>query len=151
MHNLDKKITENLYRRGQSSFGFWSVLSRYGFGLLALATVINNIARLSLAAVTISLLIVLILQELTRRNRPNFLASPYKPFALRWSWPSGHAAVAFAWGLLFFTVSPIWGALAMVFALLIAVSRIFLGVHYFSDVLSGALLGLMVSGTLLWL
>lgn len=151
MRNLDKKITENFYRHGQSSFIFWSALSRFGFIVFVLAALIVDIWRLSLVAIVISLLIILILQELTRRDRPHFLASPYKPFALRWSWPSGHAAMAFAWAPLFFLVSPLWGTAMLVLATLIAISRIFLGVHYFFDVLSGTLLGLVVSGTLLWL
>ncbi|MGE0041879.1 MAG: phosphatase PAP2 family protein [Vicinamibacterales bacterium] len=60
------------------------------------------------------------------------------------SFPSGHAASAVAGAL---AVSRIWPAAAPVWwglAVLIAVSRVYVGVHYPFDVVAGALVGLLV-------
>ncbi|MGE3277275.1 MAG: phosphatase PAP2 family protein [Vicinamibacterales bacterium] len=60
------------------------------------------------------------------------------------SFPSGHAASAVAGAL---AVSRIWPAAAPAWwtvAVLIAVSRVYVGVHYPSDVIAGALLGLLI-------
>lgn len=58
-----------------------------------------------------------------------------------YSFPSGHSAVAFAAALLlhFFYGKAAW--FVYVLALLVAVSRVFIGVHYPSDVVAGALIG----------
>jgi undecaprenyl-diphosphatase len=61
------------------------------------------------------------------------------------SFPSSHAANAFAAAFLLCRVSRALGAAAVVAAGLIAYSRVYVGVHYPSDLLGGALLGTAVS------
>ncbi len=64
--------------------------------------------------------------------------------ATRWSFPSGHAATAFAGAV---ALTYLWRAGAPLFFLLavaIAFSRIYVGVHYPGDVLAGAALGTVV-------
>jgi undecaprenyl-diphosphatase len=58
------------------------------------------------------------------------------------SFPSNHAAMAFV-PLLFLPKK--WKIPWLVLAVLIAVSRVYLGLHYLSDVLSGAALAVFVS------
>ena len=58
-----------------------------------------------------------------------------------WSFPSGHSAASFAAATVVFAYFRRWGAAALVLAALIAFSRVFLFVHYPTDVLAGAALG----------
>jgi undecaprenyl-diphosphatase len=58
------------------------------------------------------------------------------------SFPSDHAAAAFAIAFAVFAFSRRGGALFLAGATLIALSRIALGLHYPSDVLAGMLVGL---------
>lgn len=58
-----------------------------------------------------------------------------------WSFPSGHSAASFAAATVVFAYFRRWGAAALGLAALIAFSRVFLFVHYPTDVLAGAALG----------
>ena len=57
------------------------------------------------------------------------------------SFPSAHATSSFAVATAMTRVEP-WGALAFVLAFALALGRPYLGMHYPSDVLAGALLGI---------
>lgn len=63
-----------------------------------------------------------------------------------YSFPSGHSAASFAcaWALLR-SGRKQWGAWALVIAGLIALSRLYVGVHYPTDVLGGVLIGILVA------
>jgi len=58
-----------------------------------------------------------------------------------WSFPSSHAVNNFAAAVVLSAYLPKWSWGFYTFAVLIAFSRIYVGVHYPSDVLGGALLG----------
>lgn len=63
------------------------------------------------------------------------------------SFPSGHAARAAMLAVLLCAWGPAWAApIALVWAPLMSVARVALGVHYLSDVIAGALLGLIAAG-----
>lgn len=62
------------------------------------------------------------------------------------SLPSGHSASSFASVVVIFYMNPWWGTAALLWASLIAFSRIYLYVHFPSDVLFG-----IVSGTIIGL
>jgi decaprenylphosphoryl-5-phosphoribose phosphatase len=59
------------------------------------------------------------------------------------SFPSAHATSAFAVATAMTRVEP-WGALAFVLAFALALGRPYLGMHYPSDVLAGAVLGVLL-------
>lgn len=58
------------------------------------------------------------------------------------SFPSTHTAAATAFAAIIFYFSKILGVVAVIFAIFVGISRIFVGVHYPSDVLAGIILGL---------
>lgn len=60
------------------------------------------------------------------------------------SFPSGHSANAFACAVVIMHFYPNYGFFALIFASLIATSRMYLKVHYFTDVLFGSLVGILV-------
>jgi len=71
------------------------------------------------------------------------------------SMPSNHAATSFAAALpLFVLTRPflplIWRIAPLILAGLVAFSRPYLGVHYPSDILAGALLGAALAGMMCW-
>lgn len=60
------------------------------------------------------------------------------------SFPSGHTSSSFAVATVFLSMLPLWvGLTAMTLAVLIAFSRLYLGAHYPSDVVCGAVLGVI--------
>jgi undecaprenyl-diphosphatase len=68
-----------------------------------------------------------------------------KPITHTPSFPSGHATLSFAGAGALLWIDPVIGGAFCVMAGLIALSRVFLGVHYVSDILAGAVLGIAVS------
>lgn len=89
------------------------------------------------------------LKNIVARPRPYtqiaelmILTHPEKSF----SFPSGHTANSFAVALIYFRMLPKkYGVSAVILAALIGFSRLFIGVHYPSDVLGGCLIALFTS------
>jgi membrane-associated phospholipid phosphatase len=55
--------------------------------------------------------------------------------------PSGHAATAFAGAVVLWRLLDRWGPALFALAVAVSVSRVYVGVHYPSDVVVGAALG----------
>ena len=67
------------------------------------------------------------------------------------AFPSAHAAMAFAGAFAIIFHLPVgFGIVAMAFALIMGYSRMYVGVHYLSDVLGGLVTGLICAGVLRW-
>jgi undecaprenyl-diphosphatase len=65
------------------------------------------------------------------------------------SFPSGHAARSIMLGILTLHIGPQWlGWLLLAWAPLVALARVAMGVHYLSDVLGGAVFGVLVGYSL---
>jgi undecaprenyl-diphosphatase len=99
------------------------------------------------------------LKLLFMRERPldvltdvNKLSWGFFTNATTMSFPSGHASRAFAMAtLIALGTRPRVGAAAFVFAALVGLSRIYLGLHWPSDVLAGAVLGVTLALTMRWI
>lgn len=101
-----------------------------------------------LAALLLVLIVVdLILKPAIHRPRPFMVLGMQVlqgPVPAGYSFPSGHAAAAFAGALAWIRSlarSMLGRVLPLAFALLVAWSRVYLGTHWPSDVLAGALIG----------
>lgn len=107
-------------------------------------------ARLRLAVIAASLalagsvLLFMLIKNLIGRPRPCEVWAEL-PCLLRapdrFSFPSGHTMTAFAAATAYCEIAPFLLPVLLPAALLIGVSRVFLGLHYPTDVLAGALLG----------
>lgn len=78
-----------------------------------------------------------------RRTRPMVIESLSKTLD-KYSFPSGHSGTAFALAAVALFVCPALFPVAALAAALVAYSRVYLGVHYLSDVITGAVVGLVV-------
>ena len=99
-----------------------------------------------LVAFAIELPLYKVLKNGIRRHRPcevissvNERVSPSDQF----SFPSGHTAAAFVMATLLSYFSPILSMPLFSWALLVGFSRIYLGVHYPTDILAGLVIGLL--------
>ena len=63
----------------------------------------------------------------------------------RYSFPSGHTLHAVSFTLMMMHHFPEWTAVLVAFTVLVALSRMVLGLHYPSDVAAGALIGAMLA------
>jgi len=87
----------------------------------------------------------LILKNAVARVRPYYVVEGLEalvPYLDDWSFPSGHACASFAVALgVHLTQRKKWTVVLIVLAVLIALSRLYVGVHFPTDVLAGAIIG----------
>jgi len=115
---------------------------------LILAFLTTNLTRQTAIASAISLAIshipVHLIKKLYPRKRPYLIIdkSKFPIKALRdHSFPSGHTTAIFSVIIPFVLYMPTLSILLITIGLSVGISRIFLGLHYPSDVMAGALLG----------
>lgn len=125
-------------------------LGDYGFIWIALGVVLLLFAATRRAGASILTALLfgylvcnLTLKPLVERIRPCDIVENMALIACPsdFSFPSGHTTSAFAAATALFLVHRKWGAAALVFAALMAFSRLYLFVHFPTDILIGAVIG----------
>jgi undecaprenyl-diphosphatase len=105
---------------------------------------VRALVSLALALLLASAVVDGVLKPLVGRPRP-FVSDPGVPVIGGRpgdaSWPSGHAANAFAGAYVLSAVAPQARVVWWVLAFAIAYSRVYVGVHYPYDVIAGAAIG----------
>ena len=150
-------LQENL----RNDFGLilFQIITHFGTGgifwiALTAVLLINKKTRRVGSMCTVSIVLTflvnnLILKNLVARTSPYFIIEGLTTVGMRpsdFSFPSGHTAISFCVACVLFRNLPKkWGSLFLILAVLIAFSRLYLYVHYPTDVLAGILLGLIVS------
>ena len=139
-----RRFFEVISRLGD--YGFW-VASGIGLLLLQGSEALPDILRLGVTAVA-GVAIYKLLKRTLIRERP-FIASGNilcgaAPLD-RYSFPSGHTLHAVSFTIQFANLEPAFLYVCAPFAVLVAVSRVILGLHYPSDVVVGAALGASIA------
>lgn len=160
IQQLDRDIIEFVYNNLQhemvtKSMSFITSLGNNGLIWIVFICIIfitkkyRKMACVTACAFLLSRLIgVQILKPLVHRSRPFMeltYIDIYIPKPTSYSFPSGHAISAFAttWVIVKMINQQIHKILLILFAILIAFSRVYLMVHYLSDVVVGIALGLI--------
>ena len=95
-----------------------------------------------LVSIVVLAVIVLIIKFSIRRRRPEGEWGKFYRSTDPHSFPSGHAARAILIAVLGIGLGPTWLAVILcVWAPLVVLARVAMGVHYISDVLAGVILG----------
>lgn len=151
---LEVEVMRRLFRFRRIPWLTWlmKTMSRLGdwplwvvTGLCLLASGEGRVMALATGvAICASVLLFKAVKHLVGRPRPfeswQGLTS-LVPAPDRFSFPSGHTMTAFAVWAVLLEGLPVLGPPFFLVALLIGISRVFLGMHYPTDVLVGALLG----------
>lgn len=125
---------------------FWIVLTL----LLLIFKRTRRMGVYCAASMLLTLLVVnLCIKPLAARTRPYELIEGLQILVSRphdYSFPSGHSANSLTCAWTIFRLAPKkYGVPALVLAVLIALSRLYVGVHYPTDVLAGAAIGVLLS------
>lgn len=133
---------------------FWMI---FMFGLLFYYLIKNKKISVNVLFMLIFLLLShiigeCVLKNIIKRVRPYYTYSEFVTFMnyykyslpSGYSFPSGHTFCAFTSAISITLYKKKLGFIMISFAFLVGFSRIFIGAHYFSDVLAGAIFGTLL-------
>ena len=153
----------NRWAAQRALVGFFGIVSRLGDGVFwycLMAAIAAYGSRGRIAALHMALtglaaaMLYRLLKRWTRRPRPfrahREIVAHIAPLD-EFSFPSGHTLHAVSFTIIALAYFPLLAPLLVTFALLVAASRVVLGLHYPSDVLAATILGGALSAVSLWL
>ncbi|HEY2396160.1 MAG TPA: phosphatase PAP2 family protein [Rudaea sp.] len=148
----------NRWAAQRALIGFFGIVSRLGDGAfwytlmaaIALCGARGRIAALHMALTGLAAaMLYRLLKRWTRRPRPfrahREIVAHVAPLD-EFSFPSGHTLHAVAFSLVALAYFPLLAPLLVTFTLLVAISRVVLGLHYPSDVLAATIIGSLLAG-----
>jgi undecaprenyl-diphosphatase len=131
----------------------WPLIAAIGCACDARRKCFPMAAVAAALAITTAASLVTLLKETFDRARPPVADPGLDPVGVvpaSASFPSGHAATAFAAAVAVAVVYPRLGRPLLALAVVVALSRVYLGVHYVLDVAAGTLLGVAVGFAAAW-
>ena len=103
-------------------------------------------AIVQFASISLLVVLVLVIKFSIKRKRPEGEWGQIYRFTDPHSFPSGHAARAFLIATIASGLGPAWLATVLwIWAPLVALARVAMGLHYLSDIVAGTLLGILVA------
>lgn len=164
MIELDTRLTENLRIAEQPgllrtlavllahSGDSWFWLAGLGLLWWVGSAYWKTRAIVLVIAILLTAVVVFSVKFTVRRKRPEGEWGKFYRSTDPHSFPSGHAVRAVLLAVVVLGLGPLWlGLLLMAWAPLVGLARVAMGVHYFSDVVFGWLLGFVMGGIVLLL
>jgi len=101
-------------------------------------------------SILVTAVVVMIIKFTVRRRRPEGEWGNIYRATDPHSFPSGHAVRAVMLAVVLLGLGPLWlGLVLVIWAPLVGLARVAMGVHYLSDVVAGMVLGLVMGGVVL--
>ncbi len=135
---------------------FFMVITKFsdsGIGWIALAIVLLCFKKTRKTGICLAAVLIIgeilgnqIIKKLFERPRPYTVNPDFTPIVEKlksFSFPSGHTRCAVECSVAIFLNNKKWGTAAIIFAALTGLSRLYLYMHYPTDVLAGAVLGII--------
>ncbi|MBI2028941.1 phosphatase PAP2 family protein [Candidatus Gottesmanbacteria bacterium] len=164
---LDNNLLIFISQNNNNSFLSFLALLFSGYGLLGLIWVLlaviliikerkhfRVIVLFFLTIISSSIINNGFLKLIFARLRPEYSIPNLQVYKITndyYSFPSSHAAVAFAGAVILAAVFPKRKKLIYFIALLIAISRVYLAVHFPLDIIAGSLVGYVIGRTFLYI
>jgi membrane-associated phospholipid phosphatase len=100
--------------------------------------------------ILVTAVVVMTVKFTVRRRRPEGKWGNIYRLTDPHSFPSGHAVRAVMLAVVLLGLGPLWlGLVLIIWAPLVGLARVAMGVHYLSDVVAGMILGLVMGGVVL--
>lgn len=160
IHEFDEKVLRYIQNKFSCKFMdktmvFFTFLGDYAivWALLFAGLFVSEIYRkqsyiLAASIVMTSFITECVIKNIVKRSRPSKnidVSELLIKVPPSYSFPSGHTATSFSAIISTMNVSITLGIIVIIVASFIGLSRIYLKVHYFSDVIVGAVLGGIIS------
>jgi undecaprenyl-diphosphatase len=128
----------------------WFWLAGLGIVWLLGNTYWKHLATVMIIAILITAGVVFIIKFTVRRSRPQGEWGKFYRSTDPHSFPSGHAVRSMMLAVIMLGLGPFWlGLILIVWAPLVGLARVAMGVHYLSDVVAGMILGIVIGGLVL--